>query len=164
LFSRLPHAQAPAAHAQGRAQRDAAPAESASREPARAEQAVLPGIPAGTSDGPVASASARLPHPLTEEHLRRQQEVTEISQAYEALEARDFARARQLVREHRTTSVGRHHDDIDEGLSLLADCMERPGSDTRGRAQRFYDEATYSTTRRRVKRWCLDVVPSESAR
>jgi hypothetical protein len=94
------------------------------------------------------------PHPITAEHQRRHREVSLIESAWAALEARDFARARALIEEHRRDYDG-ENGDLDEGMSLLADCMQSPSAETRSRAQRFYDEETYSTARRRIRRWCL---------
>ena len=96
------------------------------------------------------------PHPVTPAHLYIHGEVHLIESAWTALERRDFAKARELVEEHHAAYAGRN-DDLDEGISLLADCMEYPSEDTRSRAQRFYDEETYSTARRRIRRWCLDM-------
>jgi hypothetical protein len=96
------------------------------------------------------------PHPISAEHQRRYREVGIVDSAWEALEAKDFAKARKLIDEHRR-EYGGENGDLDEGMSLLADCMERPSAETRGRAQRFYDEETYSTARRRIRRWCLAV-------
>ena len=94
------------------------------------------------------------PHPISAEHQRRFREVGIVDSAWEALEARDFARARKLIDEHQR-EYGGENGDLDEGMSLLADCLARPSAETRGRAQRFYDEETYSTARRRIRRWCL---------
>jgi hypothetical protein len=96
------------------------------------------------------------PHPISAEHQRRYREVGIVDSAWEALETRDFAKARKLIEEHRR-EYGGENGDLDEGMSLLADCMEHPSAETRGRAQRFYDEETYSTARRRIRRWCLAV-------
>ena len=95
------------------------------------------------------------PHPLTEEHLRRYREMSLIESTWTALEQRDFANARQLIEQHRLEYHG-ENEDLDEGMSLLADCMQHPSAETRARAQRFYDEETYSTARRRIRRWCLE--------
>jgi hypothetical protein len=96
------------------------------------------------------------PHPISGEHQRRYREVGIVDSAWEALEVRDFSKARKLIDEHRR-EYGGENGDLDEGMSLLADCMERPSAETRGRAQRFYDEEIYSTARRRIRRWCLAV-------
>jgi hypothetical protein len=94
------------------------------------------------------------PHPITAEHQRLYREVGIVDAAWDALEARDFVKARLLIDEHRRRYAG-ENSDVDEGMSLLADCMQHPNAETRGRAQRFYDEVTYSTARRRIRRWCL---------
>jgi hypothetical protein len=98
---------------------------------------------------------AAKPHPITPAHLYLYREVDLIESTWTALEQRDFESARALIEEHRAAYGGRN-DDLDEGMALLADCMEHPDDEIRGRAQRFYDEKTYSSARRRIRRWCLE--------
>jgi hypothetical protein len=94
-------------------------------------------------------------HPLTAEHARLHHEVILIDDIYAALEARAFDRAGELLAKYRELYAG-ISPDIDEGLGLLLACMEHPSPESRARAQRFFDTETYSTARRRIKRWCLD--------
>jgi hypothetical protein len=98
-----------------------------------------------------------LRHPITPEHLRLYRDVDLLDAAWQALKARDFPRARASLAQHKSEYPSAH-DDLNEGLSLLADCMEQPSAQTRERAQRFYDEQTHSMARRRIRRECLEVV------
>lgn len=96
-------------------------------------------------------------HPITEEHLRLYRETDLLDGAWLALRKRDFSKARDLVATHRSEYSG-SKEHMDEGLLLLADCMESPGAETRARAQQFYDSKTYSPMRRRIRRLCLEQV------
>jgi len=96
-----------------------------------------------------------LPHPITPEHVRLYRDVELLDSAWRAMERRDFERARSLLREHASEYASKGYDDINDGLTLLADCMEHPSTSTRERAQRFYEQRTSSTTRRRIRKHCL---------
>ena len=97
-----------------------------------------------------------LPHPITPEHIRIYRDVELLDGAWQALKRKDFAQARVLLRQHASEYGSRGYDDLNDGLSLLAACMERPSSETRQAAQRFYDEQTASTARKRIRRHCLE--------
>jgi hypothetical protein len=99
-----------------------------------------------------------LPHPITAEHVRLYRDVELLDSAWRALERGEFERARTLLREHASEYAASRYDDINDGLTILADCMERPSAAARDRAQRFYDEHTSSTTRRRIRKHCLQTV------
>lgn len=98
------------------------------------------------------------PHPITPEHLRIYREADLHNSAWLALKNGDIARTRELVAEHQRDfpDVNSH---MDEGLLVLADCLERPGPETKARAQKYYDTYTYSQMRRRIRKMCLQVVP-----
>ena len=96
-----------------------------------------------------------LPHPITAEHVRIYRDVELLDGAWQALKRRDFAQARVLLRQHAGEYGVRGYDELNDGLTLLADCMERPGPETRQAAQRFYDQQTASTARKRIRRHCL---------
>src|SRR5689334_7993645 len=103
-----------------------------------------------------------LPHPITAEHLRIYRDVDLLEGAFRALERRDFVRARDLLAQH-AREYASGYDDLQDGLTILADCMERPVAETRERAQQFYDRHTASTARRRIRRHCLEQVPAPPA-
>jgi len=95
-----------------------------------------------------------LPHPITAEHLRMYRDVELLDAAWQALKSRDFARARALLKTH-ATEYAAGYDDMQDGLTLLADCMQYPSATSRGRAARFYAERTASSMRRRIRTHCL---------
>jgi cbb3-type cytochrome oxidase subunit 3 len=96
-----------------------------------------------------------LPHPITPEHLRLYRDVELLDGAWQALKNHDFQQARVLLRQHASEYGSAGYDDLNDGLTLLADCMEHPSATTRARAQRFYDERTASTARRKIRNHCL---------
>jgi hypothetical protein len=87
--------------------------------------------------------------------MRIYRDVDLLDDAWQALKARDFTRARAALTRHRSEYPSAF-DDLNHGLSLLADCMEQPTDAARARAQDFYDEHTYSMARRRIRRECLE--------
>jgi hypothetical protein len=99
-----------------------------------------------------------LPHPITAEHVRLYRDVELLDGAWQALKRRDFQQARVLLRQHSSEYGSTGYDDLNDGLTLLADCMERPSATTRERAQRFYDERTASTARRKIRKHCLQTL------
>jgi hypothetical protein len=82
-------------------------------------------------------------------------DVDLLEAARVALESSEFAKARELLRQHRL-EYRETDDDMREGYDIIADCLEKPGPTTTLRARRFYDEQTHSTLRRRVRRACLE--------
>ena len=97
-----------------------------------------------------------LPHPITVEHVRMYRDVELLDAAWRALEQRDFARAHSLLREHAAEYASSGYDDLNDGLTILTECLEHPGPAIRAHAQRFYDTHTASTARRKLRRYCLE--------
>ena len=95
-----------------------------------------------------------LPHPITAEHLRIYRDVELLDGAWQALKSRDFERARELLKTH-ATEYASGYDDMQDGMSILADCMQYPSTTNRDRAERFYAERTASSMRRRIRTHCL---------
>jgi len=105
---------------------------------------------------PASFDPSRHAHPITAEHLRLYREDDLQGAAWQALRKRDFQAARQLVATHQAEyRDSKAH--IDEGLLLLADCMQSPSAENKARARAFYDEKTYSPMRRRLRRGCLEL-------
>ena len=95
-----------------------------------------------------------LPHPITAEHKRIYRDVELLDGAWQALKSRDFERARALLNTH-ATEYASGYDDMQDGLTVLADCMQYPSATSRERAERFYTERTASSMRRRIRTHCL---------
>ncbi len=97
----------------------------------------------------------RHPHPITTQHLENFRQVDLLDGAWSALQRHDFARARELVARHRRDYPGQW-EDMNEGLEILAECLERPSAEILERAARFHRERTASMMRKRVRRYCLE--------
>lgn len=95
------------------------------------------------------------PHPITPQHLRNYRQTELLHDAWAAIKMHDFATGRQIVATHRTDYPGQW-EDMNEGLEVVADCMQSPGPDTVARARRFYRERTASMMRKRIRRFCLE--------
>jgi pyruvate/2-oxoglutarate dehydrogenase complex dihydrolipoamide acyltransferase (E2) component len=131
----------------------------AAPQPQRAPEPMPAPAPVAAPDPDVTEPAAYDPtrhaHPITAEHLRMYREDELLNGAWRALRKRDFARARELVTTHQSEyPASKAH--MDEGLLLLADCMEHPSAESRAKAQAFYDTKTFSPMRRRLRRLCLE--------
>ena len=125
-----------------------------------AAPAAEPASPSALTPAAVRADSARErehPHPITADHLRNFRQVDLLDDAWQALKARNFRRARELVAVHRAEYPDQW-DDMNEGLELLADCMEQRDSESVARAREFYEQYTASRMRRRIRRFCLEAV------
>ena len=148
-----------------------APAAHATSNAPRAKVAAVASTTKGASVPLPAPAAAQRPpprterphdpdplrHPITADHLRLHRDVDLLDAAWQALKAGDFERARAALAEHRREYPS-ERDDLNDGLTILSDCMEYRSAEARARAQQFYDEQTHSMVRRRIRRECLEVV------
>ncbi len=119
--------------------------------------------PSPASHAPLASAHTddhegdagdRHPHPITPEHVRIHNDNQMIGALNDATDVKDPARLRQLI----DAWKAKHHDDPEkyaEAYTVIADCLEFPGDESRARARRFYDENRASTLRRHIRRHCF---------
>jgi len=94
------------------------------------------------------------PHPITPAHKRIFRENALLYQLNEAMDGREPARLRGLLKEYRDEYPEDPHE-MQEGYTLIADCIEHPSEQTRTAARRYYDEEIASTLRRFVMRHCL---------
>jgi hypothetical protein len=103
---------------------------------------------------PAASgAEQRERHPLTDEHVRIQNDNQMLGALNDATDIKNVARLRQLVEAWNRA----HHEDPEkfgEAYTVIADCLEFPGEASRAKGQRFYDENRASTLRRYIRRHC----------
>lgn len=97
----------------------------------------------------------RHPHPITAEHRRLYREADLLDGAAARLRKGSVAEARALLAQHRTEYSPREGRD-NEGLTLLADCIERGDAASLERAQAFYDRYTHSMVRRQIRKQCLE--------
>jgi hypothetical protein len=106
-----------------------------------------------------ARASARRPegslhpHPITARHERIFEENRLIGALNGAVDVRDAAGLRKLLDRYRA-AYPEDGQDVQAGYAAIADCLERPGEETRTAAQRWSDEHHGSTVRRFVRRIC----------
>ena len=94
-------------------------------------------------------------HPVTADHRRIYRENNLIGDLNGAMDLADIAGLRGLLRQYREEYPEDAHV-LQDGYALIADCLERPGPDTRAIAQRYYDEQLDSGLRRYIRRHCLE--------
>jgi hypothetical protein len=112
----------------------------------------VPIRPAGTAQ---VDARGMVPHPLTPQHQRILRENNLIADLNGAMDVKDAPGLRALLTHYREEYPEDAHV-LQEGYTLIADCFERPGSETRAAAQRYYDEQLDSGLRRYIRRHCLE--------
>jgi hypothetical protein len=94
-------------------------------------------------------------HPITPERERLQQEIRLAQALNDAMDLKDGARLRELIREH-SELFPEDGNQVREGYEIVADCLERPGPSATGAARRYFDTRRGSTLRRFVHRFCLE--------
>ncbi len=112
----------------------------------------VPIRPAGSAE---VNAEGMLPHPLTPEHQRIFRENNLIGDLNGAMDVKDPAGLRALLNQYRDEYPEDAHV-LADGYELIANCLERPGPETRAAAQRYYDEQLDSGVRRYIRRHCLE--------
>jgi hypothetical protein len=112
----------------------------------------VPIRPAGSAE---VNAVGMLPHPLTAEHKRIFRENNLIGDLNGAMDVKDAAGLRALLQQYREEYPEDAHV-LADGYELIANCLERPGLETRAAAQRYYDEQLDSGLRRYIRRHCLE--------
>ncbi len=112
----------------------------------------VPIRPAGSAE---VNAQGMLPHPLTPEHQRIFLENALIGDLNGAMDVNDAPGLRSLLQQYRDEYPEDAHV-LADGYALIADCLERPGPETRAAAQRYYDEQLDSGLRRYIRRHCLE--------
>jgi len=111
----------------------------------------VPIRPAGSAE---VNAEGMLPHAITPQHERIFRENNLIGNLNGAMDVKDAAGLRSLLVQYRDEYPEDAHV-LQDGYELIADCLERPGGETRARAQRYYDEQLDSGLRRYIRRHCL---------
>jgi hypothetical protein len=104
----------------------------------------------------VADAHTNHPHPITSDHVRLYHDVDLLHAADEAIKSGELDRARDLLSQHHRELHGMSVVE-EEGLFLLADCVEEPNESNVARVKIFYEDHPESTVRRRLRRGCLEL-------
>jgi hypothetical protein len=122
-----------------------------------AERLHVPAVRMDSTESTLASTAAhdRHPHPITAEHRRLYRDADLIDGAAALLRKGSVAEARALLAQHRIEYSPREGSD-NEGLALLADCIERRDAPSIERARSFYERNTHSMVRRQIRRQCLE--------
>jgi hypothetical protein len=128
---------------------------------ARAEPATAPvnfspdGVPIRPAGSAEVNAEGMLPHPITAQHERIFHENNLIGDLNGAMDVKDVPGLRRLLKQYRDEYPEDAHV-LQDGYELIANCLEHPGPETRGVAQRYYDEQLDSGLRRYIRRHCLE--------
>lgn len=95
------------------------------------------------------------PHPITPQHERIFHENNLIGNLNGAMDVKDFAGMRGLLKQYREEYPEDAHV-LQDGYELIANCLEHPGPEIRAVAQRYYDQQLDSGLRRYIRRHCLE--------
>jgi hypothetical protein len=112
----------------------------------------VPVYPAGSAQ---VDGEGMLPHPHTPTHERIFHENNLIGSLDGAMDVKDVAGMRKLLRQYRDEYPEDSHE-LQTGYELVADCLEQLTSERRARAQRYYDTELASGLRRYIRRHCLE--------
>jgi hypothetical protein len=113
------------------------------------------GVPVRPARSAEVNAEGRRPHAITPQHERIFRENNLIGELNGAMDVKDAAGLRALLKQYRDEYPEDAHV-LQDGYELIADCLERPAAATRAAAQRYYDEQLDSGLRRYIRRFCLD--------
>jgi hypothetical protein len=117
----------------------------------------IPIMPAGAAEAP--TEEPRHPHPHTPIHDRIYRENTLYGQLNGAMDVKDVQGMRRLLAEYRDEYPEDAHF-LQEGYTVIADCLERPGDEAaRTAGERYWHERRASILRRYVRRHCLEAPP-----
>jgi hypothetical protein len=113
------------------------------------------GVPIRPAGSAKVNAEGMQPHAITPQHERIYRENNLIGSLNGAMDVRDAVGLRRLLQQYRDEYPEDAHV-LQGGYELIADCLERPGPETRAVAQRYYDEQLDSGLRRYIRRHCLE--------
>ena len=126
------------------------PAPQAPREEAITSDGIPIAPPRGEVTGPVH------PHPITPQHQRIYAENRLVGALDGAMEVKDATGMRRLLDQYRR-EYPEDDNDLQDGYAVIADCLDHPGSASRGAAEHWLDAHNGSTLKRFVNRHCLDL-------
>jgi hypothetical protein len=95
------------------------------------------------------------PHGTTPEHERLYRENDLIGSLNAAMDGRDVARMRVLLKQYRD-EYPEDANVMQDGYELIANCLEHPSEENRAIAKKYYDERIDSGLRRYIRRHCLE--------
>jgi hypothetical protein len=96
------------------------------------------------------------PHPITPARAAFAAQSSLFLEIERALEARDVARVRQLLKQHEQEFADLDEGaDARQGYEAIAHCIESPGADSRANGERFVADHRASPLRRKVRHACL---------
>ena len=138
----------------------AAPAPQAAAAPAPVHAETAPinfqdGVPVYPAGSAQVDGAGMVPHPITPTHERIFRENNLIGDLNGAMDIKDFAGLRALLRQYRDEYPEDAHV-LADGYALIADCQEHLDATKRSVAQRYYDEQHDSGLRRYIRRYCLE--------
>ena len=133
----------------------APPTRSSPREKKALVNVTPDGLPIRPEGSDEVDGVGMLPHPLSPEHQRIFRENNLIGNLNGAMDVADVAGLRTLLKQYRDEYPEDAHV-LQHGYELIANCLERPGPETRAIAQRYYDEELDSGLRRYIRRHCLE--------
>jgi hypothetical protein len=113
------------------------------------------GIPIRPAGSAQVNAEGMVPHPHTPQHERIFRENNLIGNLNGAMDVKDATGLRALLKQYRDEYPEDAHV-LQDGYELIANCLDRPGAETRAVAQRYYDEQLDSGLRRYIRRHCLE--------
>jgi hypothetical protein len=95
------------------------------------------------------------PHPITPERERIQGENRLIGAMNDAMDLSDGPSLRKILDEYRH-GYPEDPSGLQAGYAIVADCLERPGTESRAAAARYFETERGSILRRFVARHCLE--------
>jgi len=101
-----------------------------------------------------ASEQPMHPHAHTEAHERIYRENNLVGHLNGAMDLKDGAAMRRLLERYRD-EYPEDPSNLQQGYEIIANCLQRPGEDTRAEAERYWRERKSSILRRYVRRHCL---------
>jgi hypothetical protein len=113
------------------------------------------GIPIMPHDPEERLAGPAHPHPITPAHARIYRENRLLGSMNGALDVRDGPGLRRLLGAYRAEYPEDTHA-LQQGYTIIADCLEHPGAAAEAAARRYYATAKASTLRRYVRRLCWE--------
>ena len=95
------------------------------------------------------------PHPISPRHQRLFAENRIAFALDDATDAKDVAAMKDLLAQYRR-EFPEDQWQLQDGYAVIIDCLEHPGPESRGAAERWLDQNNGSTVKRSVLRNCME--------